>query len=560
MKNYNKKLQNKLISFIIFGMLIGFSVFLYINYLLMYKATTIEIEEKLKNKSSNLTQSIQEWLDDKQRMAIALANRAVKIKNRTPEHVRTYLQLVNESANIDASMIYYKGQNLIHTQLDWKQSPKQEELNMPYQTMLKEGFKPTISKVFKSPINKMDNMIAVIAPFEKDSLATLVVEIRDIEDRVSQTRFNGGYSVLVDANKKILVHQNTKFQGKKISTVFPKLKWLEDEMFSTESGLTQYNKNDKEFIVLFDTIKPTKWKMLLILEKKTAFARLNAQTLKILFVSLCFFIVGTIFIIIINIFYNYWLKKVEKEKDEYEFLLIRRSKMNQMGELVSGINHQLHQPLNSLNLLLTSILSRLKNKTLTPAITEESLITSQKVILMMSDIIYTFKNFYKINENISKFCLNPSIDNVLKIIHVDFSKKNIGIEISNDIDKKFNVISIENFIQQVLLVLLQNAKEALNTMQKKENIKIKIFLKNDLVCIDICDNGEGIGKNLEAKLFDSVKSSKKNSGSGLGLYFAKKLAQEKLQGDIILIKSSNPTIFRFSFNKDLGKAHAVKNS
>lgn len=423
MKKQNIKLQRRIISFIILGMLVGFSAFLYINYLFMYKTTTLEIHEKLTNRSANLANSIQEWLDDKQRIADALANGAKKIKNRTPENVRTYLNIVRKSANIDACMIYYKGHNLIHTQLDWQQTPKQEEQNMPYQTMLKNGFKPTISRVFKSPINKKDNMIAAISPFENDSIATLVVEIKDVEDKVKKAKLEGGYSVLLDVDKKILFHPDEKLKSRSISESFPELKWLEDEIFSKKSGLVEYEIEGQKLIMLFDTIKTTNWKMLIVLKKDLAFARLNTRIKNILLVSLVFFVIGTIFIILINMLHEYWRRKIEMKKDEYEFMLIRRSKMSQMGELVSGINHQLHQPLNSLNLLSTSMLSRFKNDTLTPKMIEENLKMSQKVIRMMGETIDTFKNFYKPNENITTFSLKKSIENVLQIVHVDFSKK-----------------------------------------------------------------------------------------------------------------------------------------
>ena len=308
------KPQQKIILMIMVGMLIGFSAFLSINYLMMYKITSNEINNKLINESINLTTSIEAWLDDKLRIAIALAKQAQKLEDRSTENVRRYLHLVNDSADIDASMIYYKGKPLIHTQHDWILSPKQEEANMPYQTMLKNGFKPTLSRVFKSPINKVDNMIAAIAPFDNDSIATLVVEIRDVENKVSKTKIDGGFAVLIDKDRNTIVSPNDKIVDKKISDIIPELKWLEDKIFSTHSGLLEYSLKDKPFIILYDTINATGWKVLIILDKNAAFADLNAQTKKMLLLSLCFFIIGTIFIILMNKLHEYWRKDIEKKK------------------------------------------------------------------------------------------------------------------------------------------------------------------------------------------------------------------------------------------------------
>lgn len=549
------KLQQKIIFLVMAGMLVGFSSFLTINYKMMYKTTSSEIHEKLINYSINLTISIEKWLDDRLRMAMALAKQAEKLENRNIENVRTYLNLINDSANIDASMIYYKGKTLIHTDPNWALSPEEEEANIPYQTLLANNFQPAISKVFKSPINKIDNMIAVIAPFDKNSLATLVIEIKDVEDEVSKIKFEGGYAILVDNYKKILVHPNEKLKGKILSEVIPKLKWLEDKIFSKESGFEEFKLNGKNYVILYDTIKTTGWKVILNLEKEAAYFNLTSQTKKILLISISFFILGTIFITIIDKLHEYWREEIEKKRDEYEFILIHQSRMSHIGELISGMNHQLHQPLNSLSLLSSSMLSKLRNKTLDDNIIEENLIVSQKAISMMSTTINTFRNFYKANKNITCFSLETCIENVLQILYVEFSKKNISVKINNTLNDNFHLTSIENFIQQVLLVLLQNSKDALKVLDRKsqKKIEIKISIQNDLICIDVLDWAEGINKETESKLFNNIKSSKKNLGSGIGLYFARKIAREKLKGDLILIQSSNPTIFRFSFKKDLEK-------
>ena len=72
--------------------------------------------------------------------------------------------------------------------------------------------------------------------------------------------------------------------------------------------------------------------------------------------------------------------------------------MAQIGELISGMNHQLYQPLNSLSLLISSMLSKLNNKTLTEDTMHKNLKMSQEAIIMMTTTIKTFRNFYKVNE------------------------------------------------------------------------------------------------------------------------------------------------------------------
>lgn len=122
------------------------------------------------------------------------------------------------------------------------------------------------------------------------------------------------------------------------------------------------------------------------------------------------------------------------------------------------------------------------------------------------------------------------------------------------------VISIENFVQQILLVLIQNAKESLNALDlqgkeafHKKMIHIVVTLEYGKVIIDISDWGGGISKEVQETLFSEFKISKKYQGSGIGLYFAKKLAKEKLLGDLVLYNASSPTTFRLIFPQYISK-------
>ncbi|ARU48737.1 MULTISPECIES: methyl-accepting chemotaxis protein [Sulfurospirillum] len=289
------KLQQKITLSIVLGLVTGFVVFLVINHSMMKETTSSEIYEKLKDKSFGLTQNIQNWFESKQQIASALADVAQKIEDRSPENLRSYLNLVNKSAKIDASMVYYKGMPLRHTDPNWAPSPEQEEANMPYQMMLSKKFKEqAISPIIKSPIDKVTDLLVIVSPFNGDSEVTLVVEIKDINEKVRESKFEGGYAALIGADHKIIVDPNVKMQGKSLSENAPELKWLEEEIFSKKSGLADYKMAGKEWIAVFDTVEATGWKVVVTVDKEIAFSNLNAQTQKLLFISFGFFLLGLI--------------------------------------------------------------------------------------------------------------------------------------------------------------------------------------------------------------------------------------------------------------------------
>lgn len=250
--------------------------------------------------------------------------------------------------------------------------------------------------------------------------------------------------------------------------------------------------------------------------------------------------------------YEFMRHRVERKQKEYEYLLEHKSRLAEIGELISGFNHQLRQPINSLSLMLSNILQLSENRMLKQDMLEESVQACQKSVQLIDQTITLFRNFYRCNQDITTFDLSDCIKSVLHIVFTDFVRFNINFAINENRDTHITLTSIENFVQQIILVLIQNAKDALLDEEAKQgksiNKKILITTKieQDKVIIDVIDWGSGIELSEHEALFSHIKSSKKKQGSGLGLFFAKKLAQEKLKGDLILESPKNPTIFRLT--------------
>jgi signal transduction histidine kinase len=264
--------------------------------------------------------------------------------------------------------------------------------------------------------------------------------------------------------------------------------------------------------------------------------------------SLVLFIFFILVIIIISGAHTLIYEKVEEKKKEYEYMLNHRSRISEIGELVSGINHQLYQPINSLTLLLSNTILLQKQKKLDENTLSENLLMCKKATTLLSKTIEMFRNFYRCNESVTEFSLEDAISNVLQVIRIDLIRNNILIDVVYLSDKNNTVVTVENFLQQILLVLIQNAKEAILSGENfDKRILIQVNVLEEYAHIDVIDKADGISEELMPTLFENFKSSKKDTGSGIGLYFAKKLAKEKLLGDLILKRSSFPTVFRLSF-------------
>jgi sensor histidine kinase regulating citrate/malate metabolism len=92
-------------------------------------------------------------------------------------------------------------------------------------------------------------------------------------------------------------------------------------------------------------------------------------------------------------------------------------------------------------------------------------------------------------------------------------------------------------IRQILSNLIQNSIDALSlTSKKNKTIEIKTSVKNSKLICSVSDNGPGISKKMQSKLFALYESSK-ISNSGIGLWLSNYIVT-KHKGSLILNKAS----------------------
>jgi PAS domain S-box-containing protein len=106
-----------------------------------------------------------------------------------------------------------------------------------------------------------------------------------------------------------------------------------------------------------------------------------------------------------------------------------------------------------------------------------------------------------------------------------------NIEIINEIDGKLILKTDETRLKVILNNLMANAIKY-NNAEQDRYVKVGAVMKNRSCVISIEDNGRGIAKEFQPKIFDMFfRASDDSSGSGLGLYIVKETL-DKLGGEI----------------------------
>lgn len=203
------------------------------------------------------------------------------------------------------------------------------------------------------------------------------------------------------------------------------------------------------------------------------------------------------------------------QKREYEVQLIQSGKLAAIGELAAGVAHELNNPLTAIlgnsQILLRHAESNGDNEQLLTDIYECG--------RRCKSIIQNLLTFSRQDEYMfEKISINHAIERVLSLIGYQFKQHQIKIRLLLD-ESILLIEGNEQQLEQVIINLLINAKDALETTEKTNKIiTIQTYEHGGNVFLIIEDNGVGIDKSLHHEIFHPFFTTKEMSkGTGLGL-------------------------------------------
>ena len=221
------------------------------------------------------------------------------------------------------------------------------------------------------------------------------------------------------------------------------------------------------------------------------------------------------------------------EIKQRERLLLQQSKIASLSEMLSNIAHQWRQPLSFISTAVTGLKIQKEYNQLDEELFFKTIDEIEDKTQYLSKIINDFQNYLNGEKTIKEFDLSKCINQVLNILNDSFLENRI--KITNNSTNKLTIISNENELNQALIYILNNAKDALVEKNiEDKNIEINTYLKNtDYAIIEIIDNAGGIDNKIIDKVFEPYFTTKhKSQGTGLGLYMTHKIITQNLKGNI----------------------------
>ncbi|KZL03170.1 Sensor protein FixL [Pseudovibrio sp. Ad26] len=235
------------------------------------------------------------------------------------------------------------------------------------------------------------------------------------------------------------------------------------------------------------------------------------------------------------------LKQAERDAElaRVEAQLTHSMRVNAMGEMASGMAHELTQPLTAILAQLQAgqrLLNQGDTERLSPVL-QDAVAQSRRG----AAILERLRNWSRPQRGqLHAFDLRNAVQNVIALLSADAESKHTKIEFDVPASGVF-VMADQVEMEQVIHNLVRNAVEA-QTNTPEARVEIKLKSTSDQAVLDVVDNGPGVDPNILPNLFVPFTTTR-DEGTGLGLALSQRLV-ERADGELTHISGQTGATFR----------------
>jgi C4-dicarboxylate-specific signal transduction histidine kinase len=244
------------------------------------------------------------------------------------------------------------------------------------------------------------------------------------------------------------------------------------------------------------------------------------------------------------------IQRREQELREKQEQLVQAGKLASLGELTTGVAHELNNPLNNIGLVIGNILDRLDQGSTDIDKIAADLKRTMQQVEKATEIITHLRSFGRVAPSKRELVhLNEVIESSVSLLREQMRLHEIELRLNLSIDDPC-VIGNSIQLEQVIMNLLTNARDALATSDTRLISLSSVAVEGEALLI-VEDSGPGIPPDAEARIFDPFFTTKNvGDGTGLGLSIVYGIVNEH-QGSISL--ENRPTGARFVIRLPLAK-------
>ncbi len=252
----------------------------------------------------------------------------------------------------------------------------------------------------------------------------------------------------------------------------------------------------------------------------------------------------TFFLIGMNI---YFLQKANYESEvalqSSRAQAVHSARMAALGEMSSGLAHEINTPLMVLQLNASLLRTLLKDSALNAVRIDQAMEKMDRMIARVTKVTHSLQTFSRNGE------FDPAVSTSVRFIVLEALElckekfKHSGVELRTEsIPENLAVECRAVQISQVLLNLLNNAFSAVSKAEAKW-VLIDASVEGSFVDISVTDSGPGIPGRVQNRIFEPFFTTKgPGEGTGLGLSISKGILEDH-GGELYLDTDSANTRF-----------------
>jgi len=208
-------------------------------------------------------------------------------------------------------------------------------------------------------------------------------------------------------------------------------------------------------------------------------------------------------------------QQTQARLQELQDELLHVSRLRSMGQMAAAIAHELNQPLTATSNYIAAAMRLLDAQQPDPARVRQAMQYAMEQTRRSGEIIRRLRSFLgrgettRQSETVAKLMEEAS---ALALVGM----KERGVTVRLLLDPTLPQVLVDRIqVEQVLLNLLRNAVEAMETSTRRE-LTLRTERWDGMVAISVADTGSGISPAIEAQLFQPFVTTKRD-GMGIGL-------------------------------------------
>jgi len=209
------------------------------------------------------------------------------------------------------------------------------------------------------------------------------------------------------------------------------------------------------------------------------------------------------------------INRMAERRAALEEKLRQQDRLAALGKVVSGVAHEVRNPLNSIKLTLQLLDRRLKKGVAAASEVDECLQEIDRLDMIVGRLL-AFGRPAMTHRHMQQ--IGPLLEQAIKMVHEQARQKGIHIAVQH----MESALAADVDGPQVIQVLINLLLNAIEASPESGNVRLAAEGLGPNVCIRIADEGARIPDDVRQHLFDAYFTTKPN-GSGLGLAVSREI-------------------------------------